>query len=279
MSTAQRRISYTLPTASLGALPTLSFPPVDTPRRAHAGPLYGDSLPPRPASNANAQGHRLAVQSLCLDLETSISPANEPAGILYSGGRDGVVCSWELGLKTRRRSKSTTNNERSPAGYDGDSDDDGSEIYDNFEPLEQSGRVVETRARNGSTSRGSTSRLSNALGTSTTAAPPPIGRWEIDDARLKRTAPKGKFRQCVQNHTDAINDLVLAVHNRSLVSCSDDGSLMVWRPHGTPAEQVSPTVLGRHSDYCRTLAVASVDSYLPTTIRDTDESDSTATTW
>ena len=260
---AARRISYTIPPAT-GALPTLSFPPLDTPRRAHAGPLYSDALPPRPASTANAQGHRLAVQSLAIDLETSISPANEPAGILYSGGRDGVVCSWELGLKTRRRSNSTSNNERNPTNYganygDRDSDDDGSEIYDNFEPLEQSGRVLETRARNGSTSRGSTSRLSNAIGTSTTTAPPPpVGRWEIDDARLKRTAPKGKFRQCVQNHTDAVNDLVLADHNRSLVSCSDDGSLMVWRPHGTPAEQVSPSILGRHSDYCRTLAVASV---------------------
>lgn len=179
-----RRISYSL-VNPVRPVPTLSFPPLDTERRGHAGPLYSLHEPPKSPDKPH-QGHRLAVQALILDLSTQISTS--PKGILYSGGRDGIVSAWELGLPTKRRS---------PA-------------------------------------------------------------WEIDHQKLTQPISTAKFRQSVPAHTDAVNALVLADYNRSVVSAGDDGALMLWRPHGSHVDQVAPSLLGRHSDYCRTLAAASV---------------------
>ncbi|KAF1996849.1 WD repeat protein-like protein [Amniculicola lignicola CBS 123094] len=46
------------------------------------------------ANGAGAGGHRLGVNGLAVD------PANS---ILYSGGRDGVICAWDLNLDLRRQ--------------------------------------------------------------------------------------------------------------------------------------------------------------------------------
>ncbi|KOS18462.1 UBP9-binding protein bun107 [Escovopsis weberi] len=45
-------------------------------------------------AKSSAGGHRLGVNSLAVDLDNSI---------LYSGGRDGVICAWDLDLDLRRR--------------------------------------------------------------------------------------------------------------------------------------------------------------------------------
>lgn len=52
--------------------------------------------------------HTLGVSALALDTSTVIDSSSSgsgrrPAGILYSGGRDGLVASWELGLPLQRR--------------------------------------------------------------------------------------------------------------------------------------------------------------------------------
>lgn len=53
--------------------------------------------------------HTLGITALALDTSTiidnSISPSRKktPAGILYSGGRDGLVASWELALPFKKR--------------------------------------------------------------------------------------------------------------------------------------------------------------------------------
>ncbi|KAF8533140.1 hypothetical protein BDD12DRAFT_866837 [Trichophaea hybrida] len=46
-----------------------------------------------PLANSSG-GHRLGVNSLAVDLQ----------GILYSAGRDGVICSWDLGVNLSKRS-------------------------------------------------------------------------------------------------------------------------------------------------------------------------------
>jgi len=53
--------------------------------------------------------HTLGITALALDTSTIIDNAsspsrkNTPGGILYSGGRDGLVASWELGLPFKKR--------------------------------------------------------------------------------------------------------------------------------------------------------------------------------
>ena len=52
--------------------------------------------------------HTLGVSALALDTSTVIDSStsgsgHRPAGILYSGGRDGLVASWELGLPLQHR--------------------------------------------------------------------------------------------------------------------------------------------------------------------------------
>ncbi|KAI5807257.1 hypothetical protein DFH27DRAFT_590196 [Peziza echinospora] len=52
---------------------------------------------------ANSNGHRLGVNSLAVD----------PAGILYSAGRDGLICSWDLGFSPQSQDESETQQAKS----------------------------------------------------------------------------------------------------------------------------------------------------------------------
>lgn len=71
--------------------PFLTTPPPST-----AGP---SPTPPR----ARHPRHRLGVSSLALDTSTVLSGADSPGGILYTGGRDGLVASWELHVPHSKR--------------------------------------------------------------------------------------------------------------------------------------------------------------------------------
>lgn len=66
--------------------------------------------------------HTLGVSALALDTSTIIHSSgstvhNKPAGILYSGGRDALVASWELSLPLKRRS-SSANADRYPQHHE-----------------------------------------------------------------------------------------------------------------------------------------------------------------
>ena len=91
------------------SVPRLQLPPHGIPRNGAVGPLlvpYPDSSP-RPSSGGNKgfshPRHRLGVASLALDSSTSLVGHSHPEGILYTGGRDGLVISWDLGIPTKRR--------------------------------------------------------------------------------------------------------------------------------------------------------------------------------
>lgn len=77
-------------------------------------------------------------------------------------------------------------------------------------------------------------------------------RWEPDYESLE-TSESGKFRQCVQAHTDWINDIVLCNYNQTLVSASNDGTLRAWNPHSSLASDLTPSIIGDHMDYVRCL--------------------------
>jgi hypothetical protein len=42
----------------------------------------------------------LGVECLALDTATHLVGRSNPGGILYSGGRDGMLCAWDLGMRT-----------------------------------------------------------------------------------------------------------------------------------------------------------------------------------
>lgn len=58
---------------------------------------------------SNQPRHRLGVASLALDLSTQLIGRNAPEGILYSGGRDGLVMSWDLGITMKKKSVDPAN--------------------------------------------------------------------------------------------------------------------------------------------------------------------------
>ena len=97
-------MSYIIPPPS-ESIPRLQLPPHGTSRLGITGPLL---TPFAGQSGSDSKGsnhprHRLGVASLALDSSTQLLGRAAPEGILYSGGRDGLVMSWELGLPTKRR--------------------------------------------------------------------------------------------------------------------------------------------------------------------------------
>lgn len=124
-----RRVSYVIPPPATP--PTrLLLPPLDTPRYGNTAPL----LIPREKSGANTPvastarngasyfgpsplknpQHRLGVTALALDTSTTLSGHPTPEGILYSGGRDGLVVAWEQGMAMQPRKQRYGTDERLP---------------------------------------------------------------------------------------------------------------------------------------------------------------------
>lgn len=246
-----RRVSYVVPPPSAGErLPVLGLPPWDVRRRGHPGPLYTERARAlSPNGNGNGAGressdhprHRLAVQALALDLSTALSSTEAepaPAGILYTGGRDGLVSSWELGLPTRRR-RARYGHESSARGGrerrgDGSDDSDSSLSDDQDDEDDRTGRDADLDpdlegVGRRTVSVGSRKRLRRESGpagarrdsSADTATRVSVGhstlpledRWEVDPDRvLAEPAPPAKFRQCIQSHTDVRRCILVSQH-------------------------------------------------------------------
>jgi len=107
MVQSRRRVSYVIP-PPLGSVPYLRLPPCGISRLGSVAPLLlpsqrhveeqGDS----PTWSRHPR-HRLGVASLALDTSTHLAGRNAPEGILYTGGRDGLVLSWDLGVPMKKR--------------------------------------------------------------------------------------------------------------------------------------------------------------------------------
>ena len=108
-----RRVSYVIPPPPQPA-PRLVLPPLDAPRSGRSIPLIiphrGESTPLAHSNSdgyfttqANHPQHRLGVTSLALDTTTPLSGRAAPEGILYSGGRDGLIVAWEQSVPMRQR--------------------------------------------------------------------------------------------------------------------------------------------------------------------------------
>jgi WD repeat-containing protein 48 len=113
-SAPKRRVSYFIPPPA-GPLPRLELPPEGVHRNGATGPLLipskaaeggGLYTPTTPTFTRERQPrHRLGVASLALDSATQLLGRPTPGGILYTGGRDGQVLAWDLGLPYRQRSR------------------------------------------------------------------------------------------------------------------------------------------------------------------------------
>lgn len=103
-TTTRRRVSYVIPPPS-EPVPRLQLPPFAVPRNGATGPLLipSPNNTPLEIPKSNHPRHRLGVVSLALDTSTHLAGRNAPEGILYSGARDGLVCSWDLELPMKKR--------------------------------------------------------------------------------------------------------------------------------------------------------------------------------
>ena len=104
----RRRVSYIIPSPS-ESIPRLQLPPHGVSKLGTTGPLL---TPFAGQTGSNSKGpnhprHRLGVASLALDTSTQLVGRAAPEGILYSGGRDGLVMSWELGIPMKTRKVKT----------------------------------------------------------------------------------------------------------------------------------------------------------------------------
>lgn len=120
MVIASRRISYILP-SPVETPPLLQLPPLGQSRQGQTVPTLVPksdanglksknpflSSPTPPESTEQQQQkhprHCLGVTSLVLDTSTVLQNHQSPGGILYSGGRDGLVASWELNVPHKKR--------------------------------------------------------------------------------------------------------------------------------------------------------------------------------
>ncbi|GAA5835256.1 hypothetical protein JCM11251_006661 [Rhodosporidiobolus azoricus] len=280
-----RRVSYVIPPPTHPP-PLLALPPLTVSRRGQSAPLFSftgrnaDHLHSKYAHKEDAHPrHRLAVQALALDLSTALSHDGEldssPGGILYTGGRDGLLCSWELGLPTKRRRRQygeADSDEEECREQEGeDSEDENSDQAVGALELENLGArpqlksggagksgIIQRRP-SGSSAATTTQGKRRASAGTAEGGLPVQDRWEVDNEAVDRLdqPPRAKFLQCIQSHTDWINDIVLCNYNRTLVSASSDSLVLAWNPHSSDHhDQVTPSPVGRHGDYVRCLATA-----------------------
>ncbi|KAF9441529.1 WD40 repeat-like protein, partial [Macrolepiota fuliginosa MF-IS2] len=247
MALPKRRISYVVPPPT-DPPPRLQLPPYGTPRLGAIGPLliplpvgrpHSDSSEHKPRISRHPR-HRLGVASLALDTSTQLIGNSSPEGILYTGGRDGLVISWDLGIATKKRKagggKSVGGKWEVLTGWadegveeEGEEDDqvvrsDGDILGD------VSYRRQRTPQRNGEF--------------------PYEHQWETDITAFK-PGTRSHFRQCAEAHSDWVNDIALCNYNQTVVSASSDGTVKAWNPH-SPTNS-DPIQIGSHNDYVRCL--------------------------
>ncbi|KAF9035234.1 hypothetical protein BJ165DRAFT_1355739 [Panaeolus papilionaceus] len=242
----KRRISYILPSPS-EPVPRLQLPPHGSSRLGdpgpHLTPYSGQDGDKRAwnAVNSSHPRHRLGVASFALDTSTHLMGRSAPEGILYSGGRDGLIMSWGLGIPMRKRKEL----EQAPKGRwevltgwgDEGLDDDADDVDEN--PLSD-GDVL-----------GDVTRNRRVHARSRSGEYPLELEWETD-MDMFQPGTSANFRQCTQAHTDWVNDILLCNYNQTVVSASSDGTIKSWNPHSTTI--TDPSTIGSHGDYVRCLA-------------------------
>ncbi|KAF9227880.1 WD40 repeat-like protein [Gyrodon lividus] len=177
--------------------------------------------------------------SLALDSTTQLEGRAAPEGILYTGGRDGQVISWDLGLPFRRMLPSRRGRVVRWEMLTGMADETLDEETEEEE--RRDGDVLGDVKESGGRRRRSS--MHHDI--------PYERQWELALERLE-FATQAQFRQSAQMHTDWINDILLCNYNQTVISASSDGTIKSWNPHSNPS--MDPSIIGTHADYARCLA-------------------------
>lgn len=153
--------------------------------------------------------HRLGVTALALDGTTLLQGHSIPRGILYSGGRDGMIVSSDLGLHMREKhgSDERLTKKEKWEHITGWANDDSSDEEEEEDVI--SGDIIGEVARK--------RRGSQAAG---------IGhqQWQLGDE--SDTPSRTRQRQSAQAHMDWINDIKLCNQNQTgKLSYGGDGCL------------------------------------------------------
>lgn len=116
----KRRVSYIIPPPENDP-PLLELPVFGTAADARPYPLVKTKQDTRNGSNGTKFAsrnpfateepakvpryarHQLGISSLALDTTTVLAGCDAPGGILYTGGKDGLVASWELHVPHSKR--------------------------------------------------------------------------------------------------------------------------------------------------------------------------------
>ncbi|KAF9650411.1 hypothetical protein BDM02DRAFT_3222131 [Thelephora ganbajun] len=153
-----------------------------------------------------------------------------------------MVISWDLHLPTRRRPTKLPKPQRGRwetlTGWGDDWYDDGEEDDTENEPSVGTDGDVLGDVTASVRKRRKSSTASNKE-----------EYWELDPGESTPEQPS-VFRQCVQLHSDWVNDILLCNQAQTVVSASSDGTLKAWNPHAAS----DPSLVGSHSDYVRCLA-------------------------
>ncbi|KAJ6581489.1 hypothetical protein B0H19DRAFT_1115437 [Mycena capillaripes] len=253
MGPSKRRVSYIIP-APTEHVPRLVLPPITASRLGHVHPLLvPDAVQPPPDAEQQTRSrhprHRLGVAALALDTSTILAARTAPEGILYSAGRDGLVLSWDLGLPLRPRAPSDAPLRRGRwetlTGWADDAIDEEAEEADE-RPTSDGDILGDVTALSARRRRPSAVRDL-----------PHEEQWEMNPDASPRAS---SFRQCVQTHTDWVNDILLCNYNQTLVSASSDGTVQAWTPHAPGAPD--PSTVGTHTDYVRCLAACRTQNWI-----------------
>lgn len=243
MGYARRRVSYVIPPAT-DPVSSLKLPAEGTSRLGVFGPqlIYHESSAQEKRAKLQRQPrHRLGVSSLALDTSTHLAGRSSPEGILYSGGRDGLILSWDLGISMKKKGLGMMNSASEARGrwemMTGWSDREIDQEHEEGEKFTTDGDILGDVPFHGRRRR--------------KLAIPYEQQWEID-FRMVESGKYAEFRQSTQANVDWINDIALCNLNQTVISASSDGTIKSWSPH--LADLPDPSTLGQHSDYVRCLA-------------------------
>ncbi|TFK19214.1 WD40 repeat-like protein [Coprinopsis marcescibilis] len=246
MSQPKGRVSYIIP-PSTGHVRRFQLPPHGSQRLGAVAPILVPHLVQtvhnvdETPSWARHPRHRLGVAALAIDSSTFLAGRSSPEGILYSGGRDGLIIARDLGVRMKKRTNQSVVRPK-----------DRWEMITGWadDAIEEETDESDERGTDGDVLGEVTGKRQRAASVSQDL--PIENQWETDMNSF-RPGVHSEFRQSAQAHSDWINDLLLCNYNQTVISASSDGTVKAWSPHS--ATPTDPAVIGSHADYVRCLAL------------------------
>lgn len=277
---SRKRVSYSLATPDV-APPELGLPDAPSEEVRPFGPRYHVLQPNNTAAApaATHPTHCLGVTALALDTTTVLHGSDSPRGILYTGGRDGLVASWEQGVPMRPASAGRSGEEEYVKWerigvFDSDTEDEEDEDEefgfinarhgaDVVRPTEQEGTrwTVDREAIRG-----------GSLGVSARSSSLPPVMYELTSRRRNRRfgnhsklIPIGSMIYCSSTTDARVSSCPLSHYPTILqantlrlpqvITASSDRSIRAWQPHHADRHD-QPALVGVHRDYVKCLAFA-----------------------